>query len=232
MLLATSFLCVVPAESSSAAPGWAVRYWSGANGLPEEAIYGIQETSDGHLWLATRDGAIRFDGQNFFNTRPAVAPGPRDNSYGAVLAFGDSLWLGGRDFLAYSGTDFFHSHLNPRFRFQSFPRTSGDRFGIIGMQRALDGNIWVVRADGVFQQNPATDFSERFTPVRRYAPPEGETILAFHQGRGGRLWISTDSGVYEILPSGWVRLSNLQPGASHLLEGRDGTLWSFGQKLL
>jgi ligand-binding sensor domain-containing protein len=100
------------------------------------------------------------------------------------------------------------------------------------MQRALDGNIWVVRADGVFQQNPATDFSERFTPVRRYAPPEGETILAFHQGRGGRLWISTDSGVYEILPSGWVRLSNLQPGASHLLEGRDGTLWSFGQKLL
>lgn len=56
-----------------------IRVWSSLNGLPEESIFGIAETNDGNIWLATRDGLTRFDGNTFRTLRPATQPGMREN---------------------------------------------------------------------------------------------------------------------------------------------------------
>ena len=39
--------------------------WTTAEGLPQDAIRAIAQTSDGYLWFATTDGLARFDGVSF-----------------------------------------------------------------------------------------------------------------------------------------------------------------------
>ncbi|HKH43878.1 MAG TPA: two-component regulator propeller domain-containing protein [Thermoanaerobaculia bacterium] len=36
--------------------------WGSREGLPQNTIYGIAQTRDGYLWIATRSGLVRFDG--------------------------------------------------------------------------------------------------------------------------------------------------------------------------
>src|SRR5271163_3155927 len=39
--------------------------WTAENGLPQNIIRDIEQTSDGYLWLATLNGLARFDGVRF-----------------------------------------------------------------------------------------------------------------------------------------------------------------------
>ena len=69
--------------------------WTTANGLPQDSIRGITQTSDGYLWIATMGGLARFDGVNFtvFNSENTPALGP--NEITAVAADpGGGLWIG------------------------------------------------------------------------------------------------------------------------------------------
>jgi signal transduction histidine kinase/CheY-like chemotaxis protein/ligand-binding sensor domain-containing protein len=49
--------------------------WTTADGLPNDAIRAMAQTSDGYLWFATTDGLVRFDGVSFtvFGTSTGVA---------------------------------------------------------------------------------------------------------------------------------------------------------------
>ncbi|MBA2494842.1 MAG: hypothetical protein H0V31_09135 [Acidobacteria bacterium] len=39
--------------------------WTTDNGLPQNSVYSILQTADGHIWLTTLDGLARFDGVRF-----------------------------------------------------------------------------------------------------------------------------------------------------------------------
>src|SRR5512140_3493816 len=39
--------------------------WTTSNGLPQDSVRAIAQTTDGYLWFATADGLARFDGVNF-----------------------------------------------------------------------------------------------------------------------------------------------------------------------
>src|SRR6185295_1850381 len=39
--------------------------WTQAQGLPQDTIQAITQTSDGYLWLGTDEGLARFDGYEF-----------------------------------------------------------------------------------------------------------------------------------------------------------------------
>jgi diguanylate cyclase (GGDEF)-like protein len=49
--------------------------WSNENGLPQNTINSITQTTDGYLWLGTLEGLVRFDGISFtnFNARNTMA---------------------------------------------------------------------------------------------------------------------------------------------------------------
>jgi signal transduction histidine kinase/ligand-binding sensor domain-containing protein/ActR/RegA family two-component response regulator len=204
----------------------AISCWNSVHGLPEESIHAIAETSDGNIWIATRDGLTRFDGQTFRTMHPSSQPGLRDNSFGAILSFGDSLLLGARDFLALSSNDAFQSHTNPVFRFLPFPRRNGDRYGVIGMHLRKNGMLWVHRLDGVYSFDPAS----AKTPALRFLPPAGESIYAFHEDRQGRVWISTETGVKRLEGEQWQALPSSPSNASRIHQSRDGALWIFSNE--
>lgn len=38
------------------------RSWNGDEGLPQNSVFSVAQTPDGHLWVGTWEGLARFDG--------------------------------------------------------------------------------------------------------------------------------------------------------------------------
>ena len=63
------------------------------DGLPHNMVYAVVQTRDGYLWVGTREGLARFDGQQFESIKlPTEARHP---SILCLRAARDgSLWIG------------------------------------------------------------------------------------------------------------------------------------------
>jgi signal transduction histidine kinase/ligand-binding sensor domain-containing protein len=81
--------------ASTAGAQYRFDVWTSDNGLPQNSINAILQTSDGYLWLATNGGLVRYDGLRFTVFNTANSKGLADNSINALCedARGD-LWLG------------------------------------------------------------------------------------------------------------------------------------------
>ena len=74
-------------------PLFAFRCWQSDQGLPQDRVRALAQTSDGYLWVGTDDGVARFDGMRFvsFGLPEGLPSGP------VRTLFGDSrgtLWIG------------------------------------------------------------------------------------------------------------------------------------------
>ncbi len=69
-----SFLAatVVAGATNSA---WSMRAWQAADGLPDNTVVGVEQATDGFLWVATQEGLVRFDGIRFQEFAPVSAAG-------------------------------------------------------------------------------------------------------------------------------------------------------------
>ncbi len=69
--------------------------WTADDGLPQNSVYGIVQTRDGYLWMATLDGLARFDGVRFTVFNKSNSPGIVNNRFISLFedANGD-LWAG------------------------------------------------------------------------------------------------------------------------------------------
>lgn len=71
------------------------RTWRMRDGLPDQVVQAIAQTSDGYLWLGTKLGLVRFDGAYFLDYGAASAPALREFGVGCILVARDrSLWVG------------------------------------------------------------------------------------------------------------------------------------------
>jgi ligand-binding sensor domain-containing protein len=50
---------------NSSANLWLTRTWQTDEGLPDNNVTGVAQTINGHLWVATLGGLMRFDGERF-----------------------------------------------------------------------------------------------------------------------------------------------------------------------
>ena len=62
LMLVVWFPCLIHAADSSP---WFVRPWQTDDGLPDNNVTGIAQTSEGYLWVATQGGLALFDGVRF-----------------------------------------------------------------------------------------------------------------------------------------------------------------------
>lgn len=72
--------------------------WSTEEGLPQASIHDLLQTREGHLWIATEDGAARFDGQSFHVVNHLAAPAFTSDDLSSLAEdqVGD-LWFGTSD---------------------------------------------------------------------------------------------------------------------------------------
>jgi signal transduction histidine kinase/ligand-binding sensor domain-containing protein len=78
-LVAGLLALVGTAQSATDTPGWLPRPWLSDDGLPNNTVYGIAQTPDHYLWIATANGLARFDGLRFeeFSSTNFIKPPDR-----------------------------------------------------------------------------------------------------------------------------------------------------------
>jgi signal transduction histidine kinase len=155
--------------------------WTTQDGLPQNFITAIAQTSDGFLWIGTMGGLARFDGLHF---RSFEHDGPEDlqGNIGALSADGNNgLWIVVRDTLIhYTGG-----------RFVSVPVAGKHQYQIEAVGRASNGELlffaqqklWQTAAGGV-QQIPL--------------PSEARHLIDIAQGTHGKLWIVVNDAVIRV----------------------------------
>ncbi|HVU34966.1 MAG TPA: two-component regulator propeller domain-containing protein [Opitutaceae bacterium] len=88
-------LLAVIASAFGAESSWVLRTWQSDDGLPNNNVTDIAETTDGFLWIATPAQLARFDGVQFENFWPKRIVPQFDRKITALLAGRDgALWLG------------------------------------------------------------------------------------------------------------------------------------------
>ena len=120
--------------------------WTAENGLPQNVIRGIAQTPDGYLWIATLDGAARFDGVRFTVFNKSNTPGIASNRFGSMMEDqnGD-LWFtseGGNVTRYHRGS--FHTY-GPE---EGIPANS-----IHGLARDSAGNLWMLSEESIEKWN-------------------------------------------------------------------------------
>jgi signal transduction histidine kinase/ligand-binding sensor domain-containing protein len=101
VLVLVAVVTVYGLEPSTPLANYGRQSWVMENGLPQNTVQALAQTTDGFIWLGTEVGLVRFDGNSFAvfdkNSSPAL-PG---NDVRCLLAAKDgALWIGTSEGLA------------------------------------------------------------------------------------------------------------------------------------
>lgn len=192
-------------------------HWTTDDGLPQNSIFGITQTPEGYLWLATLDGIARFDGVRFLAFDKGNTKGIVSNRCTSLFEdAGGALWIGTED----SGV--------MRYRAGVFTAALTTAEGLphnqVGsIQSDHHGGLWINTANGRAHW--------RDGKVIRIIPANA----AHYVGRSGTEWRLDEAGLHRVLTgqpiSRLIPLPNYQPLRQVLYAGvsfyedRDGNLW-------
>lgn len=194
--------------------------WLSRDGLPQEFVQAITQTSDGYLWIGSLGGLVRFDGVRFTVFDPSNAPGLKDARIVALCPGRDgALWIG----TAAGGVARLEQGLIRPFE---PPTESGDRSlkYVRSLHETSDGSLWVGTSGGGIR---------RFREGRRVRNEEpvspGHTVTAIHQDRRGNVWFGTTDGLAMMQGTKLVRYAAGEalphPFVYSIFEDRGGTIW-------
>lgn len=221
--------CALPArpqvrpESTQALPAqqqfeYTRTLWRISDGLPEDTVQAIVESSEGVLWIGTTGGLTRFDGSHMEVTaraQPLLA-----NSI-FTLTFGrdGSLWAGteGGGLLRLR---------NGAVKAYSFSEGLTDGF-VRKVFEDSRGRLWVGTDDGLFVMDAASTGERlRRVDVGAIVP---QAVHSITEDKTGRIWVG-GSRLTAFDPDGTEREFVLpgvysQNRVKSVLETRDGRLW-------
>lgn len=161
--------------------------WTTRDGLPHNTINNIQQSGDGYLWLATWEGAARYDGREFTVFGRDALTGLPDAGVRTFFRENDGTLLvaGSRGGVSRVGTG----------RWQSLPPLGQL---INDLVRDQQGQLWfAIEGGGVARQLPDGQYQrfgiEAGFPVR--------VAYQLQQDRQGMLWVATQQGLYRVEPA-------------------------------
>lgn len=159
--------------------------WTTNDGLPQDSVNAIVQTTDGYLWIATQEGLARFDGLRFTVFDSSNTRGVVGNFVYTLLADRDgSLWLGAAGVLL-------------RYRdgkFQRFDQRDG-LADVSPRHLAQDaaGNLWLGHGgEGTTGAKGLARFKDGRGSI--LTVNDGQSSNQIYQilaGSGGNLWIGT-----------------------------------------
>ncbi len=206
--------------------------WTQQQGLPQDTIRAITQTSDGYLWLGTDEGLARFDGYDstIFDKANGDLPA---NSITALAATADgALWIGTTNGLTL--------YRDKQFRTFTIQQGLPDN-SIQALYEDHPGALWVVAGaylsrfqNGKFNTyTPGSDLpgisvrsigedrqhnlwiggmgslarmqANHFVPVLDKKALSGVVFTSLMADREGNFWAAGTRGPVEVSPSGKVR---------------------------
>jgi signal transduction histidine kinase/ligand-binding sensor domain-containing protein len=191
--------------------------WTSENGLG--AVFDIQQSPEGYLWLTTSRGVVRFDGVRFQTVSAATFDAVDTNEIDSVyhppsgglwlttMSAGPLFWKDGRL------TTFPDRHCTPT---RKMGRLAED----------LDGALWVQNAAGLFRLHGSV--CEQIGAKEGYPGGFASGLFIDHSGT---VWVKTRSGPllfrrrgeakFQVSPYG----NGTSASYAFLHEAPDGTVW-------
>jgi signal transduction histidine kinase/ligand-binding sensor domain-containing protein len=203
--------------------------WTQAEGLPQDTIRAITQTSDGYLWVGTDEGLARFDGYDFVTFTKDDGSLPSTTITALAADKDGALWIGTPNGLS--------RYAN--LRFTTFKVADGlPDNAINSLLVDHTGTLWIVAGislssyrDGKFFEYPAARLSPvkaarviyedqqetlwigglgglvkrvegTFVSVLESKDVDGEFVNALIKARNGDLWVGGSKGLMLITPSG------------------------------
>lgn len=217
--------------------------WTQKSGLPQDAINAIVQTADGHLWLGTDEGLVRFNGYEFtvFDKDTAMLP---SNMIRTLAAGRDgALWIGTNNGLVRYKDSEFRVYL---------ARNGQSDTAVSKIFVDHTGGIWVVASAELYRMegermvpflpakslpfNPAAVCEDsnntlwvagfsglahlqdgKFVPVVDSAALGGNLVTELVADRNDHLWMGGNQGVVERAPNGALRKFGTEQGLPHIL---------------
>lgn len=196
--------------------------WTAEDGLPENRVAGVAQTSDGYLWVLTRGGLVRFDGMRFV---PFEAAGSRgfitSTMWNMYLDMQDRLWVAKEHgtMVCIAGTNL-------------LALTAKDGLPQFGGQCSLgedsEHNLWIAYHQGTtlrYRNGQVEDASKS-------GLPEGRDCL-FATDRDGNLWFAKGGHVGLLRGGNFATLLDLKSHIIQLAPAHNGGIWiCAGQRVL
>jgi signal transduction histidine kinase/ligand-binding sensor domain-containing protein len=192
--------------------------WGAEDGLG--AVFDIQQSHDGYLWLTTSRGVLRFDGVKF-ETMEEVSNGAirNDEAYTAMAGRGDYVWLTTRA----SGLLLWKDRKVTAFPFDRRCVTSSLTNGMV---EDLDGSLWVRALSGLYHLNGSS--CENIGREQGYP---GGLPAAIFVDTNDTVWVKAPSGELVSRSRGESKfrlrqyVSGPSPNPAFLGEGPEGGIW-------
>ena len=200
-------------DTNSAANLWLTRTWQTDEGLPDNNVTGVAQTSDGYLWVATLGGLMRFDGEGFeeFSTThlPKVPNRVVRTMYldqrgrlWLVMDRGAVIRVGETTARVFDATD-------------GFPDSR-----VTAVAEDNEDGVWFICGNEVCRI--------REDKVKRFGAkeglPAGGNIWLAADGQG-QLWFACGSHVGIFRAGRWQTLLTLDSSPVHLAAARSGGMW-------
>ena len=172
----------LPLDSRRGLSQFSHEVWLTENGLPQNTVHSIAQTSDGYIWIGTEEGLARFDGVRFTVFDKRNTPQLKSNYIRTLLADRrGALWIGTAEGLV--------RMLNGKFDvFTTNDGLPSDTIQAVYEDR--EGNLWVATATGLglFKGGAVTTFTTQERLI-------GGSIQALFEDAEGALWICTPYGL-------------------------------------
>jgi signal transduction histidine kinase/ligand-binding sensor domain-containing protein len=215
---------VSPALAEHENPYFA-RIWQAEDGLPENRVVGVVQSSDGFLWVATQTGLVRFDGVRFQRADLAGSPGKIAGTMRILML--DRM---GRIWLAKEEGDTLFCFDGAQVRIltadQGLPKTETQS------SMAVDGKggLWITYSMGKVIRYNQDGKVDAFTD-KDGLPNSGICWLA--ADRDGTLWFAKGSHVGVFRNGRFNVLENFDSSEVRIAAARSGGIWiCAGQQIL
>jgi ligand-binding sensor domain-containing protein/signal transduction histidine kinase len=218
-----SLLCLAPPTLPAVTPvnrdfRYNVRIWQTDDGLPQNSVWAIAQTSDGYLWVGTKEGLARFDGLRFTTLEEKAAPELKHGWITALCACRDgSLWIAVDGYGVVRLKAGTYLHLS-----ESDGLPSNQTRCLL---EAKDGSIWIGGELGLtrFKGGKLTNFNEK-------NGLGDNSVRSLCEDRQGSIRIATMRGLSCLDKSGAIRTFNVGLGSignalRFVCEDHQGRFW-------
>ncbi|HTS24952.1 MAG TPA: two-component regulator propeller domain-containing protein [Bryobacteraceae bacterium] len=218
--------------------------WTQQDGLPQDTIRAIAQTTDGYLWVGTDEGLARFDGYEFkvFDKGNGDLPG---NSITALAsAAGGALWIGTSNGLAEYRDRRFHTYTTkdglPDNAITALYEDHGGTLWIVAgvyLSRFQDGKFTNFAPDAEFPVTSVRQIREdlnhdlwvagfsrivkmaggHFVTVVDPKDLNGDIVTCMAAARDGTFWIGGSAGILRRSATGEIRRYGVRDGLPDML---------------
>jgi signal transduction histidine kinase/ligand-binding sensor domain-containing protein len=215
LCLAVVFAAVAPIVTAAPPSSWSVDVWQSDDGLPNNNVASLAQTSDGHLWIANSGELARFDGVQFEEFPSRELTGGDQKPTSLLYDRAGHLWL---------GMD--HGAL-VRLDGKSVRVIAADLPNLIAWSLIDDdeGGIWIV-----YGGNTIARWTEaglvRFNEQNGLGPrPRAGCSLA--RDVHGAMWLATGGELHRFEHDRFVKIADIgDPDAPiRIIAARAGGLW-------